>query len=313
MGRVKPPRPAGPRRNGAPGRGGNPSRNPHPVNSNPTPNHPKHPNTMKPQHVIRFYENSNTPAALLAAWQNLPLATRRQWLREHSAPGYPCRPCGMHGEPDVAKWRRAAIHDPAFMAAGYVRPSPADEHGRVRLWLEETSPEIRDMHKGTGWYSDDYYAETIAACGVILESFPGLVFGATLESAGGMLGVELTSAEAIDFDGSCDEYQAGAARREAMKDAARWMESTAERMADDERRYQEEQREEMERDEKAREARETIADLRPRIRALVAELKQICGGTLAATYPAAAAALRQNLAGMLDERREAFETIRANP
>lgn len=268
---------------------------------------------MKTSDIIRGLRNSATLAARLASWQSIPTAKRLAAIREKMAPGYPCYACNvpMPANPKdatIADWRRALIHDPAF----YLAPVPyvwESENGRdIGLQLESLHDsrilrewDCKDNPRWighSGWYTDEFCDETIRPAVIELARFPGVLFAATIDSCAGMVSVDLTTWEAIDFSECESDYDAESAREETAQSVMRSADSIAENLAEDEREYQRKWR--IENDIETN--RETLKSLRQSIRALASELKSLCPSPMAGSYPAAAAALRQSLASMLGER-----------
>lgn len=272
---------------------------------------------MKTSHIIATLRNAATPAARLAAWQTLPLQTRLAAIRARLAPGgctYACN-VPMPANPKDAKlsdWRRALIHDPAFYLASVPYVYESEDGKTASLTLESfNSPEVlrewdckeapaRRWLEHTGWYTDEFQDETIRAAVVELKRFPGILFAATVESMGGMISVDLTTWEEVDFFNAFSESYASDLRDEYAHSVIQSADSIAKRLAEDEREYQTKWR--MEQD--LEENRETLATLRQSIRALCRELKTLCPGTLPQSFPAAAEAVKRELARLLNERED---------
>jgi len=260
---------------------------------------------MKTQHIAAALRNAATPAARLALWQARPIRRRLEAIRKHAAPGYPCRPCNAPERMTLADWRAALIHDPAFCGL----PSAHE----CRLWIGENSPEVMEFWEGReflnhrGWYTagEDMPDWTLETCAVRLERFPHVVFYATRDNSGEGLCVHLDEWEPIDYDRAGDEYDAHAARTDTARVVIRRNDSTTERAA-------EEAREEFERDQReqrAEQIREELQDARDRARRLIRELRELCH--MAGQYPAAAAAVRATLRGMLNTRRQLLNELTA--
>lgn len=278
---------------------------------------------MKTADITRALRNSATPAARLASWQSLPIAKRLAAIKERLAPGNCTYACNvpMPANPrdaTIADWRRALIHDPAF----YLAPVPhvwESENGReahlslhglndsriLREWDCKELPARRWLDH-TGWYTDEFSGDTIRPAVVELTRFPGILFAATIDSCAGMVSVDLTTWEAVDFSDCESDYDADSAREETAQNVMRSANSIAENLAEDEREYQRKWRIENDIEEN----RETLKSLRQSIRALAGELKSLCPSPMAGSYPAAAAALRQSLARMLGERSRIMEENR---
>ena len=273
---------------------------------------------MKTKHIVSALRAAATPAARLAAWQAVPIRKRLEALRARLAPGgctYACN-VPMPANPRDAKladWRRALIHDPAFYLASVPDVYTSADGGaawtfesfdsrEVRRAWDCKDRECRTWLDHTGWYTDEFQSETIRAAVVELARFPGILFAATVESCGGMISVDLTTWETVDFSDCGSDYDAEDSRRETARSVMRYADSTAESLAEDEREYQRKWR--IEND--ISENRETLKTLRGEIRALARELKRLCPSPLAGEYPAAASAVRGKLSGMLRERAELF-------
>ena len=273
---------------------------------------------MKTKHLVSALRAAATPAARLAAWQAVPIRKRLEALRARLAPGgctYACN-VPMPANPRDAKladWRRALIHDPAFYLASVPDVYTSADGGaawtfesfdsrEVRRAWDCKDRECRTWLDHTGWYTDEFQSETIRAAVVELARFPGILFAATVESCGGMISVDLTTWETVDFSDCASDYDAGESRRETARSVMRSADSIAERLAEDEREYQRKWR--IEND--ISENRETLKTLRGEIRALARELKRLCPSPLAGEYPAAASAVRGKLSDMLRERAELF-------
>ncbi len=273
---------------------------------------------MKTQSIVSALRNATSPSARLAAWQSLPVSKRLAAIRDRLTGKHCTSSCTIHGEPTAAKWRNAFIHDPAF----YLAPVPCvyqSEDGRtVSLSLESfNSPLVADfwspqsdrtMERAighTGWFTDDdFQEETICPVAVELKRFPGIIFEGTIESMGGMISVDLTSWDEVDFSDCHCEDDAVSARFDTAKAAIQSADSTAQRMAEEEREYQRKWRAEND----IAENRETLAGLRQEIRALCHELKQLCPSPLASEFPAAGKAVRDSLKSLLRDRRELMAT-----
>lgn len=268
---------------------------------------------MKTKHIVSALRNSATPAARLAAWQSIPIGGRLAAIRARLTPGQCTSSRMIQGTPDMAKWRNALIHDPAF----YLAPVPyvyTDDKGAAGLTLDSlASPLVADSWDvqtdqtleravgHTGWYTDDEcQSETIRPAVVELKRFPGILFAATIESMGGMVSVDLTTWEEVDFSDCQSEDDAGTARHDCARSVIQSADSTARRMAEDEREYQRKWRIENDMEEN----KETLKSLRHEIRALAHELKALCPSKLATDYPAAGKAVLASLRSLLAERRQ---------
>lgn len=93
--------------------------------------------------------------------------------------------------------------------------------------------------------------------------------------------------------------------KEAARDAIRAADSTAERIAEDEREYHEQERHRFDLEE----AREELAAIRRDFRNLAAELRTLCPSGLPENYPAAAAAIRAQAKALLSRRSETLDAI----
>ena len=275
---------------------------------------------MKTKHIVSALRAAATPAARLAAWQAIPIRKRLEAIRTRLAPGgctYACN-VPMPADPKDAKladWRRALIHDPAFYLTPipYVYSSEATrgietlvldsfDSREVRRAWDCKDRECRTWLDHNGWFTDEFQSETIRAAVVELVRFPGVLFAATVESCGGMISVDLTTWETVDFSDCASDYDAEESRRETARSVMRSADSIAERLAESEREYQRKWR--IEND--ISENRETLKTLRGEIRALAWELKRLCPSPLAGEYPAATSAVRGKLSDMLRERAELF-------
>jgi hypothetical protein len=204
------------------------------------------------------------------------------------------------------------IHDPAF----YLAPVPYVYESSLQFdgldsphvkdsWDVKTDRTLERKVGHSGWYTDDEIQdETIRPAVVELVRFPGILFAATIESMGGMVSVDLSTWEAVDFTDCRDDYDAGTARHDTASSVIESADSIAQGLAEDEREYQAKWRKENDLEM----ALVTLAALRQSIRTLCKELKALCPGALPAQFPAAASAVRASLARMLDERRETMET-----
>lgn len=242
-----------------------------------------------------------THARALAAWQTLPLKTRREAITRYSAPGYPCRPSSLPAHPTLADWRRALIQDPAFQLADL----PVSYDGGKTLHLDPKHREILDTHKDphhrtTGYYCDQYQDGTYSPRAVELASCPGYVFPAYLDSMSGQLAIDLADPCPIDYTDSTDDYDAQEARRGAIAAALRHAHNYAEDAAEESRDWYEREEARTRRDEQIP---AELAHLRQTIRETVQELRSACREGLAARFPAAAASLRRTLDKALETRR----------
>jgi hypothetical protein len=267
---------------------------------------------MKTNDITRAMRNASTPAARLASWQAIPVSKRLAAIRDRLAPGQYTSSCMIQGTPDMKQWRNALMNDPAF----YLAPVPyvyTDEKGNAGLTLEsldsplvadywdpETDRTLERSIGHTGWYADEYYSETIRPAVVELKRFPGILFAATVESMGGMIAVDLTTWETVDFADCQSDYDAGTARHDCARSVIQSADSIAQRMAEDSREYY--RKDQVERD--IEENRETLKTLRHEIRELARELKTLCPSALASEYPAAGKAVLASLRSLLADRRE---------
>lgn len=262
---------------------------------------------MKTADITRALRNATSPQARLARWQSRPLSARLATLREHAAPGYPCRPCNSPPVMTRADWKRALMNDPAFTSGGPELSSLEADH--PLLWVSENSPEVMDYFAGRdfldhrGWYADQWQDETLETYAVRLARFPRLLFYAVKDSCNGDLRVSLEDWEEIDFSECESDYDTQSAIEDCAKEVIRSNDSITEREAEDSREY-------YEREDKARqieENKETLAGLRGEIRALAHELKTLCPSPMATDFPAAASALRSSLKSLLADRRELMQ------
>ena len=268
---------------------------------------------MKTTDPARYFRNAASPAARLARWQE-PSFHRpnfRAGIEPLSA--IDSRLAQIRKLPDyagktLAERRRYLIQNDA---AGPELSSP--DADAALLWIDDldASPLVASHWQGgefldhRGWFTDDFQEDTLEACAVQLKAFPHLIFEAIRNSTGGSVCVYLEDFHAIDYSDAENNYDAGDAVKEAAKDAIRSADSTAEHQAEKERLYQAEE-------DRKRQAEEARADLdrnRATARALIADLRQICPTDLPASYPAAAAAIRAQVAAILHRRRETLDTI----
>lgn len=243
---------------------------------------------MKLQHRIQSLTNSTTPAALLAAWQAIPIRRRLEALRKHAAPGYPGRPCNAPFPAEgatLADWRRALIHDPAFMLADVPQ-----FHGTEWHSLNLSSRHVRDWWRGkdvsprstAGWYVDQWQNDTTEPYAVKLDRFPDAIFPAISDPWNDWVTVDLA-----------DPYPA---TDEGMYEAIRAANQWAEKWAKDSREFYEKE-----------EARNRLSELRGEVRELIADIRALCP-TLG-ERKAAASALRSALGKLLSERAKLQDVI----
>lgn len=253
---------------------------------------------MKTDHVTRYFRNRESSASKLAAWQATPAARRLTYLRGLAS----------YAGDTIAARRAYALASfcPVELSAPFA-DSPLLWLGDLdRSPLVSRSWEGRDFLTHRGWFTDDdCQDETIEAVAVELVDFPGLIFEGTRESCSGDSMIRLESAWEIDFREASCEWEADDCRKETAKDAIRSADSTAERMAEEERDYQAEQR----RERDLEEAKEELASLRGEIRALCRELKTLCPLPLATDFPAAAKACKDRLKSLLVTRSRTLETL----
>ena len=238
---------------------------------------------MKTENIVAAFRHAFAPASRLAAWQSRHPARRLRELRERMARKY-------SPPTTLADARREAI-----AAEGPELSSP--EADRPLLWSAVDGDEIREAYAGRialdhrGWYSDQWEDETLETYAVRLERFPRLLFYAVRDTMNGDLRVALDEWVEIDFS-DVD------AIRDAPRSLIRSYDSTTAREAEESREYYRKDAAENE----IAENRETLATLRQSIVALAREVRELCASPTAQRYPAAAAALRERLAGMLRER-----------
>lgn len=234
---------------------------------------------MKLHHRLQHLNNSTTPAALLAAWQAIPIRRRLETLRKHMAPSYPCRPCNVPFPANgatLADWRRALIHDPAFMLADVPQ-----FHGTEWHSLALDSAEVLDHWKGdTGYYIDDNYFDTTEARAVRLARFPDCVFPAITDPWNDWVTVDLAN----PYTFTTPKEQA-----RGTVNAIRAADTWAEKWAEESREYYEKEN-----------ARNRLSELRGEVRELIADIRALCP-TLG-ERKAAASALRSALGKLLSER-----------
>jgi hypothetical protein len=255
---------------------------------------------MKPTPTIaditRALRNRTTPAARLARWQTRRAPSQLAALRQ--LPTYAGN--------TLAERRayRLGNYDSGPELSAPDAPTPT-------LWTNEDSPLVSHYWPGRtflshrGWYTDEHQQDTLEAAAVILADFPGLIFEAVRSSWDDGLRVDLTSAERIDYSDADSSYAADDIRRDAARDTVRRADSVAQRMAEDEREFQEMHRHELDLEE----ARADLNRNRATFRRLARELRQLCPSALAETYPAAAEAIRAQVAAILADRRDLLETI----
>lgn len=245
---------------------------------------------MKTADIVRFYRNRTTHAAALAAWQDWRLAARLHVIRDL---------------PDYAGKTLAERRAYAMRNRGNVTPElSGPESETPYLWTGETCPLVVDCWPGRrflrhhGWYTDDYQEETLEAYAVRLTDFPRLMFAAIRNSMGDGLRVHLDDWQEIDF---ANDHDATDAARDAIQAA----DSIAEREAEEAREFyrREAKKQEIE------DAKAELAENRHEVRRLISELRRLCPTDLPTTFPAAAAAVRAELARLLRERSRTLQTI----
>jgi hypothetical protein len=246
--------------------------------------------TMKTTDITRALRNSATPAARLAAWQDMPLWKRRKSLAEY-----------YNKNATLAARRRSLI-------AGIGPELSAPDAEKPLLWISGTKdPALADWTAGRdfldhrGWFADDYQDETLETYAVTLKAFPRLMFYA-VKSDGG-LRVELSDWEAVDFSECESEYQADEARRECAKEIICSNDSSTDYEAKESQEYYRKDGAEFD----IAENKATLKTLRGEIRALCHELKTLCQSSMSDLYPVAAKAVRDSLKTLLRERRELME------
>ena len=246
--------------------------------------------------ITRALRNRATHAATLARWQSRRPAAQLATLRK--LPSYAGR--------TLAERR-------AYAMQHNQTPELSAQDSAPVLWIDDLdrSPEIlrhwqgREFLRHSGWYTDDYQDETLEAYAVQLADFPGLIFEATRDSMSGTVRVYLDYFHAIDYrDSDCD-YNAAEMRADTARDAIRSADSTAEREAEKDRDYQAEE----DRKRQAEEARDDLKRNRATVRALIADLRELCPTDLPTTYPAAAAAVKRQLADLLKDRSDLFDQL----
>lgn len=245
---------------------------------------------MKTADIIRAYRNRTTHAAALAAWQ-----TRRPAAMLHTIRELP-----QYAGKTLAERRAYAMRNRVNTAPELSAPESETPY----LWTCGTCPLVLDYWPGRrflrrhGWFTDDYQEETLEAYAVRLVDFPRLVFAAVKNSMSEGLRVHLDDWREIDF--ATDRHATDAAR-----DAIHAADSIAEREAEEAREFyrQEARKQEIE------DARAELAENRREVRGLIAELRKLCPTDLPATFPAAAAAVKAELARLMRERSHTLQTI----
>lgn len=267
---------------------------------------------MKTTDPARYFRNIDTPAARLARWQEPSFhrpnfrAKIEPLSRIHSMLDA-IRKAGDYTGKTLAEKRRYLIDHQAPELS-----SPEAE--AARLWIDDMdrSPLVLNYWKGRdflnhrGWYTDEHQDDTLEAYAVQLEAFPHLIFEAIRDSMTGTVRVMLEDFHAIDYSDADSDWSAKEAQEEAARDAIRSADSTAEREAEEERRYQAEE----DRKRQAEEARDDLKRNRSTVRALVREFRELCGGPIPTTYPAAASAVKRQLADLLKDRSDLFDQLK---
>jgi len=234
---------------------------------------------MHLKYRLQFLANSTTPAARLAAWQALPIRARLAAIRKYAAPGYPCRPANIPfpAAPTMADWRRALIHDPAFMQADIPHVTEQEWHS-----LELSSAHVRDYWRGkdltrhaAGWYVDDFCHDVTEPYAVQLDRFPDYIFPAISDPWNDCVTVDIADHFPNTVRGRLDAIHA------ANSWAEKWAENSREYYAKEE-------------------ARARLADIRTEVRELIADIRALCPAL--GERKAAASALRDALTSLLSER-----------
>jgi hypothetical protein len=252
--------------------------------------------TPRPTDIHRALTNQCSHAAALARWQARRAPAQLAALRQLQS---------YAGETLAA--RRA--HQLTQRDTG-PELSTADAEPLI-LWTNEDAPQVlkfwrgRDFLRHRGYYCDEHEHDTIEAAAVILADFPGLIFEAVRHSDSDGLRVDLNSAEPIDYTEAGSDWNASEARADAAREAIRSADSTARRMAEDEREHNEQWQHEQDLEQ----ARGELDQNRAAFRRLAAELRPLCKSALATAYPAAADAIRAQLAAILRDRRDILQTI----
>lgn len=258
---------------------------------------------MKTTDPARYFRNLDTPAARLARWQDFrPLRIHRAAARLEE----------LRALPDYAGTTLAARRAYAMTNRDPAPELSDPDAAAPYLWTNEGHPAIanfwpgRDFLRHRGWYTDQHEDETLEACAVILADFPRLIFAAIRCSLSDTVRVLLDDWQEIDFSEAACSYSTREARDEAARDTIRSADSTAEREADDERRYQAEE----DRKRQAEEARDDLKRNRTTVRALIADLRELCAGPIPSMYPAAASAVKRQLADLLRDRSDLFDQLK---
>ena len=244
----------------------------------------------------RALRNQTSHAARLARWQTRRAAAQLATLRQ--LPSYA-------GETLAARraYRIAHLDTGPELSAADAAP--------LILWTNEDAPQVADSWRGRdflrhrGYYCDDEERDTVEAAAVILSDFPGLIFEAVRHSDSDGLRVDLSSAERIDYSDADSDRDADDARDDAARHTIRSADRTAERRAEDEREFRERDRHEQDLEA----ARAELDSNRAAFRRLAAELRPLCASALATAYPAAADAVRAQIATILSDRRDILQTI----
>ena len=253
--------------------------------------------TPKTAAIVRALRNRTSYAATLARWQSRRPAALLAAIRD----------LGSYAGSTLAKRRAYALHYKSHTPELSAPDSPTPV-----LWFDGTSsPDIahhwagREVLKNRGWYTDDDQSDTFEAYAVQLVDFPGIIFEAIRTSCNDAIRVNLADFHAIDYREADCNYSAALEITVTARAAIRSADSTAEREAEEEREYQERYRHETDLED----ARHDLHTIREEFRALAAELRSLCPSALATTYPAAAAAIRAQVAAILHRRRETLDTI----
>ena len=251
---------------------------------------------MKTTDITRALRNRTAHAARLARWQSRRPTAQLAALR---------------ALPSYAGTTLAARRAYALTNYDTGPELSAPEAESPTLWTNEEGPGVRRLWAGRdflnprGWYTDQFQDETLEAYAVQLADFPGLIFEATRDSMSGTVRVYLEDFHAIDYrDSNCD-YNAAEMRADTARDAIRSADSTAEREAEKYRDYQAEE----DRKRQAEEARDDLKRNRATVRALIQDLRGLCPTDLPATYPAAASAVKRQLADLLQDRSDTLDQL----
>jgi len=239
---------------------------------------------MHLKYRLQYLANSTTPAARLAAWQALPIRARLAAIRKYAAPGYPCRPTNIPfpAAPTAADWRRALIHDPAFMQADVPHVTEQEWHS-----INLSSAHVRDYWRGkdltrhaAGWYVDDFCNDVTEPYAVQLDRFPNYIFPAITDPWNDWVTVDIADHFPNTEQGRLDAIHA------ANSWAEKWAENSREYYAKEE-------------------ARARLADIRAEVRELIADIRALCPAL--GERKAAASALRDALTSLLSERSKLIE------